>query len=401
MGKDLKGKELGDYLSQRKDGTYMARFTDRFGRRKCLYSGNLRKLKDRLNEHLYEDKNHLNIVDESITLNEWFGKWLDVYKHDTIRQSTKQHYTQVYEKHISPTLGRLAVCEITQLMVRTLLRDKAEAGYKYGTLNKIRVLLLDMYDKAIIDDFAKKNPARGIRLKQDEKKDVRALSLEEQRLFFECAKGTFYYNLFVFAVNTGLRPGELCALTWEDIDLVNNVVSVSKTLLYQKLEGDMNKTFHLDPPKTSQSNRKVPLNKAAVLAIKNQKQQSDIVKSKSNKHRTVPTELKNLLFVTSIGTPINAETFGDNVSRIVREINLMRDPLEELDLFTPHCFRHTFATRCFESGIAPKTVQTYLGHASLKMTMDLYTHVMEDKLQEDIKKLDVLMECINNPTDEY
>ncbi|MDY4403178.1 tyrosine-type recombinase/integrase, partial [Blautia sp.] len=69
-------------------------------------------------------------------------------------------------------------------------------------------------------------------------------------------------------------------------------------------------------------------------------------------------------------------------------INLMRDPLDLMEKFSGHCFRHTFATRCFEAGIQPKTVQTYLGHASLQMTMDLYTSVMEQKKTEDMKLLE-------------
>ena len=78
----------------------------------------------------------------------------------------------------------------------------------------------------------------------------------------------------------------------------------------------------------------------------------------------------------------------------------MRDPLEEFELFPPHCFRHTFATRCFEAGIAPKTVQAYLGHASLKMTMDLYTHVLKDHKYDEINKLEELMKELSEIPEE-
>lgn len=87
---------------------------------------------------------------------------------------------------------------------------------------------------------------------------------------------------------------------------------------------------------------------------------------------------QDLLFTTKFGTPICDQIMIDAIKKIVNEINLCKDELEQFEMFTPHCFRHTFATRCFEAGIQPKTVQNYLGHATLQMTMDLYTTVLEN-----------------------
>lgn len=86
--------------------------------------------------------------------------------------------------------------------------------------------------------------------------------------------------------------------------------------------------------------------------------------------------------------PICNQILLDAIKRIIEEINLCRDELEQFEMFSPHCFRHTFATRCFEAGIQPKTVQTYLGHATLQMTMDLYTSVLENHKQEEMQKLE-------------
>ena len=402
MGKDLKGKELGEFLSQRKDGTYCARFTNRFGKRQSLYSSNLKELKAALHEVLYEDKNKLNLSDDTITLDEWFDKWLNVYKFNTIRLNTKRHYIHVYKKQISPVLGNRKLCDINQLMIKDLINKLIKQGYQFETQNKVKILLVDMFNRAIIDDFARKNPARGIKLVRDEEdiKNVRVLTVEEQQEFFDCCKGTFYDNLFTVAVNSGLRPGEVCGLKWEDIDFDKMEISVTRTIFYQKLEGDEQKTFHFDPPKTKQSKRKVPMNKICAIALKKQKMQADVVKAKSVKYADVPDEFKDLLFTTKFGTPINSQIYCDAIERIVDEINLIKDPLEEFERFSPHCFRHTFATRCFESGIQPKTVQAYLGHATLKMTMDLYTHVLDIKKQEEMDKLELTMDKIANISEE-
>ncbi|MZT67040.1 MULTISPECIES: tyrosine-type recombinase/integrase [Blautia] len=99
-------------------------------------------------------------------------------------------------------------------------------------------------------------------------------------------------------------------------------------------------------------------------------------------------ERTNYIFCTIYGTPLCSQIYADAIARIVKEINYSRDPLETMEKFSGHCFRHTFVTRCFEADIPPKTVQTYLGHATLQMTMDLYTSVMDKKKIDDIQLLE-------------
>lgn len=386
MGKDLKGKELGTGLRQKSNGVYSARYVDRFGNRKEIYDRSLAELKRKLNTALHDDANGNNVEDNSITLSQWFKSWIEIHKYKVIRNNTKMYYTQLYTKHIEPFLGKKKIKDITQLNIKALLKELDQKGYHYETKNKVRIMLLDMFDKAMVDNYVLKNPCKGIRLARDEKKDMRVFSREEQAEFFECSKGTFYDNLFVVAVSTGLRQGEICALTWDDIDFEKKEISVTKTLLYQKLEGDTQKEFHLNPPKTRTSKRTVPISKQCETALKKQYiQRNNVMARKSAK----PLEgFENLLFTTKYGTPICNQILLDAIKRIIEEINLCRDELEQFEIFSPHCFRHTFATRCFEAGIQPKTVQTYLGHATLQMTMDLYTSVLGNHRQEEMQKLE-------------
>ncbi len=161
---------------------------------------------------------------------------------------------------------------------------------------------------------------------------------------------------------------------------------MNKTLVYQKFEGDEGKTYHLGPPKTKASNRKVLITARCEEALIKQMKQRKVI---LNRHSVKPIQgFENLLFLSSLGTPLNATTYCDAIAKVVETINLMKDPLEQMEKFSGHCFRHTFATRCFEAGIQPKTVQAYLGHATLQMTMDLYTHVTEDFKQSEIEKLE-------------
>lgn len=241
-------------------------------------------------------------------------------------------------------------------------------------------MVLDLFNIAIENDYALKNPARGVRLSKNKPNDRVVLTVEQQRDFFECVAGTFYNNLFITAVNTGLRPGEICALEENDLDFDNHTISVTKTLLYQKLDGDEGKEFHIGPPKTESSVRTVPMNGACEKALEKQIQLKKILSRKY----VQTNEFGNLLFVTKFNTPICSVVLNEAIKRIMNEINLQRDGTELFPMFSAHTFRHTFATRCIETGILPKTVQKYLGHATLQMTMDLYVHVTEEFKQKEL-----------------
>ena len=116
--------------------------------------------------------------------------------------------------------------------------------------------------------------------------------------------------------------------------------------------------------------------------------------------KDVDNQFKDLLFTTRFNTPLNSQVVSDAISRIISEINVTRDYLDEMETFSAHCFRHTFATRCFESRIQPKVVQSYLGHATLQMTMDLYTSVMPKHMIAEMDKISDVMDTISNSSDE-
>lgn len=398
MGLDLKGNELGTGLSQRQSGQYQGRYTDRYGRRVTLYDRNLKRLKEDLKAAIAAEKEGKKAfrVDarRGMNLDKWFSTWMDVYKYGKLRESTKMMYINVYKKHISPTLGKRQLAEITHKDIQELVNELDKNGYGYSIKTRCQVLLYDMFSKAILDDYIFKNPAKMISMRSKERFERRVLSEEDQRDFFETAAGTFYNNLFVVAVNTGLRQGELCGLMPDDIDFDAHTLQVKRTLLYQKFAEDDKKEFHLGDPKTATSVRTVPLTKACEEALRKQLKQRSIIFSKLS---AKPLEgFEDLLFTTKYGTPICNEIVCEAIDKIVNEINTMRDEADKFEPFSCHCFRHTFATRCFEAGIAPKTVQTYLGHASLQMTMDLYTHVTDDKKLIDIQLFEQKMEYLHH-----
>ena len=380
MGKDLKGKELGIGLSQRKDGVYQARYTDRWGKRKTIYGNDIRLLRKQLAEEITDNERFSN-VKEDITLDYWFGRWMEVYKNKSVRPNTKREYTHIYQKNISPYLGDRNINTLIKSDIQLLIDTASDNGYAYERQNKIKVILKDMLQRAVEDQLVINNPVSGIKLRADKEIKAQALSAEEQNIFFDYCRNTFYENLFNVAVNTGLRPGELFALQLSDVDLEKGYIEVNKTLVYQKYLTDSKKEFHIEPPKTKQSYRKVPINSICMSYIERQFELKKIISSKR------PKQQNNYLFVTKFNTPLNSQIYSDAIKSVIKQINLLRPFDEQFPVFSGHTFRHTFATRCFENGVDAKVVQSYLGHASLKMTMDLYTHVTEEKSSNDIEKI--------------
>lgn len=380
MGKDLKGKELGIGITQRKDGVYQARYYDRWGKRKSIYNNNLRQLRKDLAEAVAGNVRMTSIKQE-ITLDMWFKRWMEVYKEKSIRPNTKREYTHIYEKNISPNLGRCLINSLNKSDIQQLIDKAHDEGYLYERQNKIKVILKDMLQRALEDELVAKNPVSGIKLRADKEIKADALTLSEQEIFFDCCRNTFYDNLFNVAVNTGLRPGELFALTEEDINFEDGYIDVNKTLVYQKYLTDECKTFHIEPPKTKQSYRKVPMNSVCRDYLLKQFELKKVVSEKR------PKEQNSYLFVSKYNTPLNSQMYSDAIKAVVKQINLMRPLDNQFDLFSGHTFRHTFATRCLENGIEPKVIQEYLGHATLSMTMNLYVHVTNEKAASDIEKI--------------
>lgn len=349
MGKELNGKELGVGISQWKDKIYQARYSDRWGKRKTIYNSSLRELRKHLAEAIANNENFLSIKEE-ITLNKWFNRWMEVYKERSIRPNTKREYTHIYYKNISPYIGTRHINSLVKSDIQMLIDRTSDNNYAYERQSKIKVILRDMLQRAVEDNLIINNPVSGIKLRADKEIKAKALTPDEQNVFFEYFKNTFYDNLFNVAVNTGLRLGELFALQLGDIDFDDGFIDVNKTLVYQKYLTDERKEFHIEPPKTKQSYRKVPINSICREYLKGQVELKRVVSQKR------PKQQNEYLFVTKFNTPLNSVIFSDAIKVVIRQINLTKPFDDQFEVFSGHTFCHTFATRCFENGVDVKVV---------------------------------------------
>lgn len=385
MGKDLKGKELGLGLCQRKDGRYSAKFTKKNGNRSEKTFSKVTDAREWLSEQKYLDS---TIGTGDMLVDDWYNFWIANYKEGIVADNTTKNYKNRYNANIKKEIGNMKLCDVKQLHCQRIMNDMFENGrYSYGTMELTQITLHAIFKGAIENGYLYKNPAEGLKLKRrDEEEERRVLTRDEQRTFKEYAKNSLYSNAYCLVLETGLRAGEVGGLKWEDIDFENKVLYVKRTILQDAKKGG----FYYGTPKTKQSKRKIPLTNEAISILKDQKVLQNKLKLKSKEWNT---EWNGLVFTTVNGNPVGSSTFRMMMIRIVNNINLDRKCNSEDGMYEEfahaymHALRHTFATRCIENGIQPKTLQKILGHSSLSVTMDLYVHVTDDHIFEEIEKM--------------
>ena len=357
MGKDLKGKELGKGISQRADGRYIARFTSKTGKRKTLYDFKLNELKRKLREAVYEDEHGLNGNGKSITLNAWYVTWTELYKKKTVKMTT------IYKNH---------------------------SYYNSRVKN---------FDKAVLSEYIRKNPCIGVEMPKEVKKERRVLTREEQEKFFTFASSYIHINVLKFAVTTGCRIGEVLGLKWEDCDFERRKITINKTIHYSKASSPVEGSkFFFTTAKTMSSNRVIPMTDEVYEILQNQKIKQTEQKMWKRSIWRQHKEFQNLVFTCSDGSPVYYYNVNSAIKDYVAKINVIEIELAKeekrepkiFELFTCHTLRHTYATRCYENGVDQQVVQKLLGHSTLAMTTDLYTHVSEEKKKEEVAELKIL-----------
>jgi Site-specific recombinase XerD len=242
--------------------------------------------------------------------------------------------------------------------------------------------LFQARNRAMESDLLNKNVALSAKTKIDngEQEEKRVLTEDEIRLLLDVSKDGQLYPLFVVALHTGMRIGEITGLTWDCVDFRNGMIYVTKILCYLPNKGDAIYEFH--PPKTKAGKRNIPMSKLVKETLLVQKKWHDKVSS-----RFAPRQgLENLVFTSKTNNPLHNTNIRESIDYLVDKIN-RQYPDVGFKRFTPHCLRHTFATNCIAKGMNPKTLQKLLGHNSLQMTMDLYCHVLDETLKEEMSTI--------------
>lgn len=366
MGKDLRGKELGEGIYQQANGTYCARFVDRFGKRKSKRSKKLQEVRQWLADAIYINE-HSDIEQaSSMLVDAWFEYWIDV-KRKTVRPNTVRNYTERYHRNIQNVIGKKLLTEVKPIHCQKIFMNMADEGYRTTTIYQTRIALYNMFEFAKENDVILSNPCKKS-VKSDmgkpsQKKE--ALTIDAQKKFLEQAKGQSYENQYRFILQTGLRTGELVGLKWEDVDFENRTLEIQRSMEYRYSVG----VWRVGEPKSKSGYRTIPLTDEAVRILLAQKEKNDKIKF-------ISEEWSGYIFLSRKGEPVKNSTYDTALFKICEKAGINK--------FSMHVLRHTFATRCIEGGMMPKTLQKILGHSNIGITMNLYVHITEEEKQKEI-----------------
>lgn len=372
-------KTLPEGITLRADGRYMARFSYE-GERYTFYGKNVKMLAKKMQDKRYELEHGLFGRETDITVDAWFTAWLEEYKANTVKQGTLEAYNQNYLLYIKPEFGVRKLSRIRSEQIQRLLNQLVER-YAPATVNLSYIILNGLFKQAVVNRMLLNNPMAGVvRPKAKQHKKIRVLTFDEQRVFIEYAKDSPYYDLYVVALNTGMRLGELRGLMWRDIDFTAKLIHVERTMRYFHGKGTM-----LDEPKTQSSRRDIPMLDEVYITLKRHRVEQR--KRKMLLAEMWKEDFPDLVFTNPWGSHISDTAINQDMKRIEE---LIRSSGRTFEHIYPHVLRHTFATRGLERGIEPKVMQEILGHTSISMTLDIYSHVLPDTKAKELKKLEGL-----------
>lgn len=362
-------------VRKRKDGTFEKRFTIE-GRRYSVYASNTKELAEKEQETRGQINQGLYKKNSNITLDDYFSKWVERKMIDT-KGNSLNTYISIYKNHISEKLGKYKIKDIERRQIIEIQSESAKHS-SVTTCNYIMAVLKIVLNDAIRDQVITNNPAANIKnlkkIKAEKKANEsyhRALTEAEQTLFMQACKTSYYYEFFALALCTGMRFGELCALTWNDIDYLNNVIHVTKTQTH-----DINSKITIGTTKTEAGKRDIPLTPNARQALKAQREKIGIIYRFEKE--------SNPVFISPNGKTIFNRSVNSEIERV---LNLLRKQGYKIEHFTMHALRDTFATRYIEQGGNLQTLQKILGHSSIKMTADIYAHVLPNTIQNEMQKI--------------
>ena len=349
-------------VTKRKDGRWMARYivhTPKGPKRRTVYGRTRKEAADKLAKVLSDRSEGIDYDDENMTVEEYLDAWLKGAVRGSIRQSTYDRDAYLVEKHIKPALGRIRLKNLSSVHAQGFYRDRLDYGLSASTVHKVHTILHKALARAVAWQMIPRNATDAVDPPRPAPREMHPLSPAEARKLLDAAQGDRLEAIYVLAVTTGMRQGELLALMWQDVDLNNATLSVRRTLTRS------GGRYTLGEPKTKKSRRSIRLTPRAVdvLGQHLELQLSDIQMLGDNYAD------QGLVFTTDTGAPVNPSNLRRrSFAPLLRKASLARIRFHDL--------RHTCATLLLSKETHPKFVQELLGHATVAITLDTYFHVM-------------------------
>jgi integrase len=306
------------------------------------------------------------VKNSDITVKDWIEQYLELYGSQLRATTLKTRKTRLYN-HIIPELGNYKLQKLTRIQYQKFINKKLDT-MKESTVKSLHGTFMTIVNKAVEHGIIDRNKFQGISIsKGNEEEKIKFLTKEEVERLLMVAK-TFefdeYMAIFIL-LRTGLRKGELLALTWTDIDFDNKLMTINKNRNH----------LGIFPPKTKKSNRVISMDNKLTKELK----RFQLWQAK-NKLQFGRYQFNNYVLVDRYGVPYHEWKINAILENMAEKANLNK--------FGPHALRHTHAVMLLESGVDIKTVSERLGHTKINMTADVYLHVSRKQEDEAVLKLE-------------
>jgi integrase len=350
-------------IYRRKDGRWVGQYTIYTAtgpKYRYLYGRTRAAVAEKLTKAMADRNSGLMFDTGRLTVGEYLDQWLSDSVRSTVRTSTFERHEAIIRLHIKPTLGHVGLKKLTPAHVRGLYREKLDSGLAPATVRKIHSTLHKALFQALSDGLVPRNAAT-VEAPRPTPEEIHPLSEDEARTFLKTAQasGDRFEPLYVLAISTGLRRGELLGLRWDDVDLEHGTLRVGRALVRERGH------YTLGETKTRRGRRQINLTPRTVNALRvHRKKQLEEKMRRADLYKD-----HGLIFASGVGTLVHPENM---VKRSFKPL-LEKSGLPEIRF---HDLRHTCATLLLGRGVHPKLVQELLGHATIAMTLDTYSHYL-------------------------
>lgn len=370
-------------VCRRPDGRWQGSITigrDDRGRliRKYFYGKTRKETSEKLNRAIEElrDNRFINKSDNP-TVEQWCHEWLWSYKRNSVKQKTFDQYETILRTHIIPDIGDIRLADLKTMHIQRIINKMYDSGLSHRTIEVMKIVMHAALKQAQRNKLVGENVCENVVLPRKQPKRIRVLNEDEQTKLIAALKDNYIGRGLLFALYTGMRRGEVLALKWSDYDKNEKTISITKALsrvrTYNK---DGNKTmFTVTTPKTDTSIRTVPLiDKAVELLAEHKRKQERYMELVGDYYTD-----NDLIFSSSRGDYLDPGNFNRKLNKTVKKIGIAQ--------ISPHALRHSFATRGLEAEVSLKAMQELLGHSSITVTGDIYTHILKEQKRKEISKL--------------
>ncbi|MDY5230226.1 MAG: tyrosine-type recombinase/integrase [Eubacteriales bacterium] len=370
-------------VCRRPDGRWQGSITigrDDRGRliRKYFYGKTRKETSEKLNRAIEElrDNRFINKSDNP-TVEQWCHEWLWSYKRNSVKQKTFDQYETILRTHIIPDIGDIRLADLKTMHIQRIINKMHDSGLSHRTIEVMKIVMHAALKQAQRNKLVSENVCENVVLPRKQPKHIRVLNEDEQTKLIAALKDNYIGRGLLFALYTGMRRGEVLALKWSDYDKNEKTISITKALsrvrTYNK---NGNKTMlTVTTPKTDTSIRTVPLiDKAVELLAEHKRKQERYMELVGDYYTD-----NDLIFSSSRGDYLDPGNFNRKLNKTVKKIGIPR--------ISPHVLRHSFATRGLEAEVSLKAMQELLGHSSITVTGDIYTHILKEQKRKEISKL--------------